>query len=309
MMNARVTRFLVVLGLATLAPAALADETPEPGPPQVVLVDFASIPLGTVPPTPAATTAPASAPKIRVLDLKVEPVVEKPLPKPSKKRLHKKKGARAKPPHVVEIKPVAPGLGVLYVPPDDNVGEFEGEKQRMACDGRSDPTPLRWEKLSFLPDGSAQLRIDDLWFDPRSCSLWPGSTSVAVLKPIAFDQGKPWLFAVRDAGAVTFVMPPSNEMTTETMVGAPLTIRGGFTRVTMPMGRWGSGSMLAALPALKIDVPAPAKRGEKPPRTVENDPDQGPVELTVELVQTMAERYPTLLVRTREAVATNDSVD
>jgi hypothetical protein len=39
-----------------------------------------------------------------------------------------------------------------------------------------------------------------------------------------------------------------------------------------------------------------------------NDPDQ-PVELTVELVQTMAERYPTLLVRTRETVATNDSVD
>src|SRR5439155_16976818 len=110
----------------------------------------------------ADATPPASPPKGRVADLKIEFMADKPLPKPSKKRVHKKKVAREKSSRIVEIKPVAPGLGVLYVPPDDNAGEFEGQSQRLACDGRSDPMALRWEKLGFLPDGSARLQIDDL---------------------------------------------------------------------------------------------------------------------------------------------------
>jgi hypothetical protein len=324
-MRARTSRFLVALALAAFATGARADdspsdaEEPQPKPPQIVVVDFEGIPLGTLPEAPVEASAPETAPKGRVTDLKVESVAEKSSPKSSKKRLHKKKkkGAPAKPPRQVEIKPTLPGLGVLYVAPSENVGELEtettrsaGEMQRMSCDGRSKPSPLRWEKVVLSPDGSAHLQIDDLWFDPRSCALWPGSTSVTVLKPIAWENAKPWLYAVRGADSVTFVMPSSNEINAETMVGGPLTIRGAFTRVTMPLGRWGSGSMFASLPTLKLEAPSPPpKRGAKLTSEVAPDSNQGPVELTVELVQTMAEKYPTLLVRTRDAVASNESID
>jgi hypothetical protein len=81
----------------------------------------------------------------------------------------------------------------------------------------------------------------------------------------------------------------------------------------MPIGRWGSGSLLAELPSLSIDLPS--KTGARVPGgndRPDHDPGKSstgekPVELGVELVQTMAEKYPTLLVRTREPAAVASS--
>jgi hypothetical protein len=53
------------------------EEEREPSPPQVVLVDFESIPVGTLPPLAAEASAPESAPKGQVTDLKVETVADK----------------------------------------------------------------------------------------------------------------------------------------------------------------------------------------------------------------------------------------
>jgi len=279
--------FSLLLAAALVVPAtrSLADDAPEPSPPHVTSVDYASIPTGTLPPLPAETDAPKSAPKARVAGLKLEPVTDKGSPKRVHKRVSKKKKGN---PRFVEVRAAAPSLGLLYVP-NDNATEVDGESsQRMACGNNGDAQPLRWEKLTFAPDGSARLQVYDMWFDSRSCSLWPGTSSVATLKPIAWDDGKPWLYAMRSDTSVTFVMPRSSEMSADTMVGAQLTVRGEFTRVTLPVGRWGSGSMLAAIPALALEAEPP--QGDKPP-----------VELSLELVQTMAERYPTLLVRTRDA--------
>jgi len=140
-MNARALAFL--FAAATLAPAPLswADADDEPKP-QVVLVDFGSIPAGTLPSFPAQASAPTSAPAARVTELKVEPVNAKPSLKRSKKRLHKKKKGGT-PTRAVEIKPASPSLALLY-PPAENVNEFDGDSpQRMSCGGRAEASPLR----------------------------------------------------------------------------------------------------------------------------------------------------------------------
>jgi hypothetical protein len=293
----------LLLGVAFVASAApsFADDEPEAKPQRVVSVDYASIPVGTLPPLPAETDTPKSAPKAHVTDLKLEPIDDKGSAKHPGKRPHKKskKAKRPKAPHMVEIRPAAPALGLLYTPTD--AGDVDGEAfQRMQCGNHGDAQPLRWERLTLGPDGTARLQIEDVWFDSKSCSLWPGSSSVTTLKPIAWEDGKPWLYAVRSDSGVTFVMPRSTETSVETMVGSPVSIRGEFTRVTLPLGRWGAGTFSAALPTLALSTPPAEKpNARKPPPT--DDGEKSPVELAVELVQTMAERYPTLLVRTRDA--------
>jgi hypothetical protein len=89
------------------------------------------------------------------------------------------------------------------------------------------------------------------------------------------------------------------------MVGAPVTVRGGFTRVTLAVGRWGSASFVATLPSLELKAhPAPAPR-EHAVRHEESVPLPPAVEVAVELVQTMAEKAPTLTVR-RSSVVMGD---
>jgi hypothetical protein len=308
-MKTRALALLIAVALATPATIAFADDEPEPKPPEVVLVDFAAIPTGALPPLPAETDAPMSAPQARVTELKVEPIADKvPTKHARKKHLRgkKKQGARVVPPRAVEVRPAVPALGLLYAPSDD-ASEVDGDSsQRMVCGNPNGAAPLRWEKLAIDAGGHAELEIQDIWLDSRSCSLWPGSASVINVAPIAWHDGKPWLYAFRGDTSITFVMPRSDEMTAETMVGAPVTIRGAFTRVTMPLGRWGSGTILAALPSFSLDVPTP-KNAKKPSAPAEAA--SGPVELTVELVQTMSEPRPTLLVRTQGAVASNDLPD
>jgi hypothetical protein len=309
-MRSRVLSLLLGAALVASAAPSLADDEPEPKPPEVVSVDYASIPVGALPPLPAEADTPKSAPKARVMDLKLEPIAEKGSPKRPSKRLHKKnkKVKHPKTPHMVEVRPAAPSLGLLYTPTDAS-GEVDGESfQRMQCGNRGDAQPLRWEKLTLGPDGTARLQIDDVWFDSKSCSLWPGSSSVTTLKPVAWQDGKPWLYAVRSDSSVTFVMPRSNEASAETMVGSPVAIRGEFTRVTLPLGRWGAGSISASLPALAISTPPPANVHARKPAPVDEG-EKSPVELAVEVVQTMAERYPTLLVRTRDAVPPSPSFE
>jgi hypothetical protein len=86
-------------------------------------------------------------------------------------------------------------------------------------------------------------------------------------------------------------MPRVTEINSEPMVGVPVAMRGAFTRISMPLGRWGSGSIVAQLESLRG---TPAGDGA------------GPVEVGIELLQTMSEKSPTLLVRTRRAPPTAD---
>jgi hypothetical protein len=118
-------------------------------------------------------------------------------------------------------------------------------------------------------------------------------------KAVAWDGAKPWLFAMKDENSVTFLMPRANDFNADAMVGPATTVRGGFTRVTLPIGRWGSSSVVANLSSLEL----------KPPPAESNDQ---PVEIAVELVQTMSEKSPTLLVRRQapdEALASRAMMD
>jgi len=79
-----------------------------------------------------------------------------------------------------------------------------------------------------------------------------GSTTSFPLKAIAWEAGKAWLYAVRSDTSVTFVLPHATETSVDTMAGAPLTARGGFTRVTLPLGPLGAGSVLAQVSSLSF---------------------------------------------------------
>jgi hypothetical protein len=298
-MHARAFAVLVVATLLAEAAPSWAEEAPEPTLPQVVVVDFASLPIANLPPLPAESSTPTSAPKERFTGLKVEPAGAKPSAKRSKKR-HLKKPTKAQPARVVVVTASDPSLGIFYAP-QANATEYDGDaSQRMQC-GTDQVTPLRWETLAIGSDGNARLELHDVWFDARTCSARSGSTSVATLKAIASDRGRPWLFAARNDTTVTFVMPRSNETAADAMVGTPLTVRGAFTRVTLPLGRWGSGSLVASLSSMSFEPPKKSKPGSKPSRPNDgDDAGQRSVEVSIELVQTMTETHPTLVVRTRE---------
>jgi hypothetical protein len=155
---------------------------------------------------------------------------------------------------------------------------------------------MRWEALATTAEGNATLAVRDLWFDAKTCAVGPGFEASVPLQAIAWDGGKPWLYAMRSHAGITLVMPRVSELRSDSMVGVPVSVRGDFTRITLPVGRWGSGSIVAQLESLASG-------------DAEHRADQ-PVEVGIELVQTMSEKAPTLLVRTRRAsVATPEGTE
>ena len=319
-MNARValaaTFALALMGHASPSDADPAEEggaAAEPLPPIIVAIDFDTIPHGTLPPVRSEADVPDAVPTseraagVKLLKVK-NPFGKKKLPPGLLAKMGKTE--------IVELVPAHPEIAAMYVPAQEGT-EFEGESiSRMACHRKEPPSPVRWETLTISDDGNAKLEIKDLWFDAESCAVGIGSTSEVVFKAIAWDGAKPWLFAMRDEKSVTFLMPRTNDVSADSMVGSASTVRGGFTRVTLPIGRWGSSSLVANLATLELKAPPPPPKPNAKGQAVEASAEPGtsdqPVEIAVELVQTMSEKAPTLLVRRsqpegdRSALATVD---
>jgi hypothetical protein len=277
---------LALLGVATPQRCAAEVEPPAPSPLAVVAVDFGSIPKADLRSLRGVGEAPQSVPEHAMIAGLRTKRVGLAGAKAAAMRHHK----RAR--HWVDIEPVAPAVGALYLVFAGGT-DYSGESiERADCGERHSLDPLRWETVTIEEGGNARLQVQDLWFDARACALGPGPMStVLLLKPIAWQNTKPWLFAARDDKTLLLLLPRSADLSAETMFGAPTTVRGGFTRVTLPLGRWGSGSIRAMVPELGLD-PQPnlgAAADEKPA-----------VEVSVELVQTQSEAAPTLLVRTRQ---------
>jgi hypothetical protein len=275
----------------------------------VVVVDLNTLPIGSLPALPAEGEAPIGIPAFtQPSTLKVDVVEQvqrsrKGRPPPvlglSKVALRKKKRLEGTT-KIVSVSPATRTLDALYFVSSDSLEHDGSSEQRMPCGDRESITPLRWETLTTTPDGNAALEVRDLWFDAKTCAVGPGSTKTIPLRAVAWEDGRPWLFAMRGHTGVTLVMPRANEVTSESMVGAPVSVRGDFTRVTLPMGRWGSGTVVAELDGLSTGAKT---------ESAENGENR-PVEVGIELVQTMSEKAPTLLVRTRRApVASADARD
>jgi hypothetical protein len=289
---------LTLLGAASPRAAHAAEETPEPLPPVLMAIDFDAIPSGMLPPVPREADAPPRGPG------------QQPPKGVKLHKINKTAGKKKLPPgliakmrrtELVELAPDHPEIAAMYAPADEGT-EFGGESvSRMACRRKGSPSPVRWETLTIGSDGNAKLEVKDLWFFSESCTVGLGSTSQVALKAIAWESGHPWLFAMRDDKTVTFVMPRANDVSADAMVGRPLTVRGGFTRVSLPIGRWGASSFVAHLSSLELSAPPqhplPKGKGHDVEAPAEEATGDGPVEVAVELVQTMAERSPTLLVR------------
>ena len=92
---------------------------------------------------------------------------------------------------------------------------------------------------------------------PGTCTAVEGPISRVALKAIAWDKDQPWLFAVRDESTVTFLLPRTDDVNADAMVGTAVTVRGGFTRVSLPIARWGSSSFVAHVPSLELKPPPP----------------------------------------------------
>jgi hypothetical protein len=201
---------------------------------------------------------------------------------------------------IVELAPAQPAISAMYVPAADGT-DFEGESiSRMICRRKEPLSAVRWETLQVAPDGSAKLQIQDLWFDSESCSVSSGSKTEVSFKAVAWDGAKPWLFAMKDDKSVTFLMPRANDVSADAMVGPATTVRGGFTRVTLPIGRWGSSSLVANLATLELKLPTTVPVASTKTQAAALPPTESsdqPVEVAVEIVQTMSEKAPTLLVR------------
>jgi len=301
------------MALMTHASPSDADPADEGGvaveqlPPIIVAIDFDTIPNGSLPKVPGETDAPANVSKDqRATGIQIQKV-QNPFGKkfPKGKKLPKGLLAKIRKTDLVELAPAEPAITAMYVPAADGT-DFDGESiPRMSCRNEQPPMAVRWETLTLGSNDTAKLEIKDLWFDSPSCSVGSGSTSEVVFKAVAWDGAKPWLFAMRDEKSVTFLMPRSTDSSADAMVGAATTIRGGFTRVTLPIGRWGSSSLVATLSGLELKAPPPTlpptKSNAKGKKAVEVPPEAEssgePVEIAVELVQTMSEKSPTVLVR------------
>ena len=293
-----------VLSLSHLSRAS-ADESPDPvvahpGLPVIVAVDVNSILRGKVPPPLreadallSESQAPAASPAGDVSPAGL--TLKKVAPSSSKKRKRSLAGLHAKrvQKDVAELSPNKPELAALYQPIPDAV-EFVGESLGFVCGHDFPQTPMRWETLTVDHEGRAELEVKDLWLDATHCSVNSVSSARVTFKAIAWAGAEPWLFAMRDDDSITFLMSRTEDVSAEAMVGAPLTVRGGFTRVTLPIGRWGSSSLVATLPSLALKLPA---KPEKQPTAQTAAASELPVEVAIELGQTMAEKSPTLLIR------------
>ena len=285
--------------LALLAGPSAADDEPEAPSTEVIAVDVETLPLGQLPAVPGDADAPygvpawtAPAPITVTADGEASRprLHRKPIASISKKSIAPRRAEKVK---LVSIAPTSPSVDALYAPSSE-ITELEGqETQKMSCGDRESLLPMRWEALATTDGGDAHLSVHDLWFDTKACAVGPGPATSLPLKAIAWDGGKAWLYAMRSHNSVTLVMPRVSEVSYESMVGAPVSMRGAFTRISMPLGRWGSGSIVAQLDSL---AGGPA-----------GDGTDRPVEVGIELVQTMSEKAPTLLVRTRQASVASEN--
>lgn len=277
--------------------AKASDESSEPKPPVIVAVDFDAIPTGALPSMASDAEAVHAVPtQQRAIGVKVQKVKN-----PFGKKMSPAMLAKMGKTEVVELVPDHPEIAAMYLSSADG-NDFEGESiQRMACHRKEPPSIVRWETLAVGADGNARLAVKDLWFDAESCTVTQGPTAEIVFKAIAWDGVKPWLFAMRDDKSVTFLMPRTSDVSADAMVGSATTVKGGFTRVTLPIGRWGSSSILANLATLELKAPpAPVKastKGQAVAISAPAEPADQAVEIAVELVQTMSEKSPTVLVR------------
>jgi hypothetical protein len=273
------------------APVTGEKTTETPGPlTRVVVVDVSTLPKGDLPRLPAETDAPTGVPAFtQPKTIALQSVAEITRPRRPRKKsiftpMKKPIAKRTEKVKFVSLTASTPTIDAFYSPAPDAT-ELDGpSSQRMSCTDQASVVPMRWESLATTPDGDVRLDTRDLWFDSKSCAVGPGPEASVTLKAIAWEDGKPWLFAMQSRSGITLIMPRVSDLSSESMVGAPIAMRGDFTRITLPLGRYGSGSIAAQVDSLGLS---------------QSDDHAGPVEVGIELVKTMSERAPTLLVRTR----------
>ena len=271
------------------------EKTNEPSGPliRVVVVDVSTLPRGELPRLPAESDAPTGVPAFtQPKTIALESVAEVTRPKRPRKKsiftpVKKSLAKRSDKVKFVSLTASTPTIDAFYSPSAEATELDAPSSQRMSCTDQTSIVPLRWESLATMPDGDARLDTHDLWFDSKSCAVGPGPEASVTLRAIAWEDGKPWLFAMQSRSGITLIMPRVSDLSSESMVGTPVAVRGDFTRITLPVGRYGSGSIVAQVDSLGLPQGS--------------EPATGPVEVGIELVQTMSEKAPTLLVRTRRA--------
>jgi hypothetical protein len=260
---------------------------------EVAVVDVDTLPRAELPTLPtekdtpvgAAAWAKSTALSVRLVEK--TPVVGRTEPRTGHLPMLSRKKKAAERTQIVELEPTAPSMDAIYASSPDATEIEASPALRMPCGQHESIAPLRWETLASPEGADVRLEVRDLFFDTKSCAVALGQVATLPLRAVAFAEGKPWLYAMRSRAGITLVMPRASELHSESMVGTAVSLRGAFTRITLPIGRWGSASVVAELDTLSFG----------PNDLATDDQDDRSVEVGIELVQTMSERSPTLLVR------------
>jgi len=137
------------------------------------------------------------------------------------------------------------------------------------------PSPPSVGRRSTLaPETMRASKSPISWFDGKSCRLGLGSTTVVPLKAIAWEGRKGVALCgakLTPASRSSCRMQPKTSV--DTMAGHRSRARAVSPAWTLPLGRWGAGSVLAQVSSLSFAGPSAEAS------------DQSPVEVAIELVQ------------------------
>lgn len=147
--------------------------------------------------------------------------------------------------------------------------------------------------------GELTLDIDDGWFDPSNCSLSIERRTTLHPVVVQADHGLPLAFALRSDAALTLFFTPSTNVAADAS-GELGQGNGALRRVTVPLERGGSASVLASVSAVRLAEWRLRAMGQEVPQRGSS----GDVALTLGLdaVQTVRDAAPSITVRSFDQV-------
>jgi hypothetical protein len=254
-----------------------------------VELDVGSLPLVTIPPPLALTERPAQLPTADAAGLSlINPNATVAGPNASVQRAGTNRRIEA-----------STGLPTSITLASNSSPQ---ERIAVACSSNNSgvASPLRWETFSLRPDGVALWAVHDGWFDPVGCRLVEQRQVVAQPRALALLADQPVAFAIRTPEGLVILYPFMDNLLGDAMTGPVKTSRGTISRVTLPLARGASATVVSTHNLARTASWLAAAEGKASGGV---SLGQGTLTLRIEVTQTVSEDSPTLLLNLR-SVAT-----
>jgi hypothetical protein len=196
-----------------------------------------------------------------------------------------------------------PSGGSLRLARDVLQGYVRGSTLSVGCSNDGGPqvntyrvVALRWERLQ-LAGNQISLDINDGWFDGRDCKIYQQKTTSIPLKPALIYDGLPVMFASRSESSLVLHFPPAARVVSD-VDGATATPTSGGSLWTLvvPLRKGQTASVLAEMDLRTVDLWSQALQGRAAAKAATSSPR--PLQIGIEVLQTVKDKEPTILVRT-----------